>query len=527
VFSLVGGTGLSSKSFTLSLSGIGFSLGRSHSSLVCSFVSFGLSLHLGNISVNLCLGGSGGSFGSLTGLSGLSSNSEGLLLGGKSIGLTLQSHLVLQLKLSMGSLELLVLGLVGSNLGSESGGFGIGSIDSCLGLTILGITKGLQLSLLLLMLCGFEGSLFGNNTVFLGLSGSFLLSLHPLNLVGNGLKAVSFGLGGLLSESLCCSFLSLNSGNPLFFSDASILLLLPSGKTGFFTLCSESHLLLHGLSQTLLDGGILAAFFTSRTKGLLFSQFLFVSNSHSFFLLGKFLLTVEFGVSKGSSGFCGSYLRGGGLSFCTSDGSLGISSAASLSSVTLIIFQLSFGLGSRKLCSQSTCLIGLSGFLLEAFELFLSRISRLFGFHSGLFLLVSSCILGLCLFLGSLVTSFSLGLGACTLLSLLSLKLCLLLGDFGLRISLQSVESSLSIGSVSLLSISTILGEICRSLQPLDLDHTVEIVVLRSDLGQLFTVRGVTEALFGNIRVRITIITAELRPLALYLLGYVHLVVER
>jgi hypothetical protein len=105
---LVSGARLFSKSLTFSLSGSGFSRGLIHGSLVGSLVCSNLILHVSDLGINPGLGGSSGSFGLGTSLGGLCSNSLGFLLGSLSIGLTFQSHLMLQLEFSMGSFELLL-----------------------------------------------------------------------------------------------------------------------------------------------------------------------------------------------------------------------------------------------------------------------------------------------------------------------------------------------------------------------------------------------------------------------------------
>jgi len=213
VFSLVGSTSLSGKSLTFSLSGSGFLRGLSHGSFVSSLIGSGLSLHVGNFSIDLGLGGGSGSLSSSLGLGGFSGNAFGFLLGSNSIGFTLESHLVLQFKLSMGSLELPVLFFVGSDLCGESLGLGIVSIDFSLSSGILGITKSLELSLLLLMLLFFKSSLFSSNAVFLSLSGGFLLSFLPLNLVSNGFETISLSLGSHLSQTFGLSLLSLDGSD--------------------------------------------------------------------------------------------------------------------------------------------------------------------------------------------------------------------------------------------------------------------------------------------------------------------------
>lgn len=486
VFSLIGSTSLSGKSLTFSLSGSGFLRGLSHGSLVSSLISSGLSLHVGNLSIDLGLGGGSGSLSSSLGLGGFSGNTFGFLLGSNGIGLTLESHLMLQFKLSMGSLELPVLFFVGSDLCSESSGFGVVSIDFSLSGGILGVTKSLELSLLFRMLLFFKSSLFSGDAVFFGLSVGFFLSFLPLNLVSNGLETISFSLGSHLSETFGLSLLSLDSSDSLLLSDASIFFLLPGGKTGLFALFGKSSLLIHGLSQTSLDSCFSAAFFTSGTDGLLLSKGFGVLDSLAFSLLGKLLLAIEFCLPECSCGLSGSDLGSSSLILGSGNSGLGISSATSLSSIALFILQNGFGLGSSKLCLEFVLIISLGGFLLQAFKLGLGLLS--FGLKgSGSHLLVmSSLILSLGFILSSLVTSFSLSLGTFTFLSSLGLQFLLLLSDFSLRISFQRIKSGLSVGSGLLLSITASLSKISRCLHLLDLEHALEVIVLGLNLSKVF-----------------------------------------
>jgi hypothetical protein len=364
VLELVGGTSLSGKSLAFSLSSSGFVGGSGHCSFVSSLVSISLSLHHCNLSIDASLGGSGGSFSLSTGLSGRSSDSFGFLLGSLSISFTPESHLMLQLKFSMGSLELPVLFFSSINLVGQPGGFGIGSVDFGLSSGISGVTEGLELSLLVSMLLCLIGSFLSSNTVFFGLLGSFIRKSLSLNLGSDGTETIGFSLGSLLSKTLCLSFLGLDGSDALFLGNTSIFLLLPGGKTRCLTLLGESLLTLHGLSQTSLDSRIFATFFTSRTECLLFSQGLLVLDSLSFGLLSKFLLAFKLSLLKGSSGFSGGHLRSSSFRFGCGNGLLGLSSAASLGSVTLSILHRSLGFGSCKLCGEPTSLIGLRGLLL-------------------------------------------------------------------------------------------------------------------------------------------------------------------
>lgn len=99
-----------------------------------------------------------------------------------------------------------------------------------------------------------------------------------------------------------------------------------------------------------MDCYVLAAFFTGSTEGFLFDQCFLVLDSLTLSLFGKFLLAFKLGLLQGSSGFSGGHLRSSSLIFGCGNSFLGISSTASFSSITLIIFELSLGLGSRKLC---------------------------------------------------------------------------------------------------------------------------------------------------------------------------------
>jgi hypothetical protein len=422
-------------------------------------VSSGLSLHGCDLTIDASLGGSGSSFSLSTGLSSRSSDSFGLLAGSLSIGFTLESHLMLQLKFSMGSLELSVLFLGSINFGSQSLGFGIGSVDFSLSASIFGVTESLQLSLLIRVLLSLIGSFLRGNTVFLGICCLLLCNSLSVGLFSDGAETISFSLGSLLSKTLCLSLLSLDGGDALFFGNASILRFLPGGETSSFTLLGESLLTFHGLSKTGLDSRIFATFLTSGTESLLFGQGLLMLDSLSFGLLGKLLLAFKLGLLQGSSGFSGGHFRSSSVGFGIGNGFLGLSSAASLGSVTLSIFHRSLGLGSSKLSGEPTSLIGLSGFLLKAFELGFIFISSLFSRSGGHLFFMSSIVNSFCLFSSSSITGGGLSLGLLALLSSLCLQFGLLLCNLSLRISFQRIKSGLGIGSSLLLGVCTRLSK--------------------------------------------------------------------
>jgi len=210
---------------------------------------------------------------------------------------------------------------------------------------------------------------------------------------------------------------------------------LPSGKTGLFALFGKFSLLIHGLSQTSLNGSFPAAFFTSGTDGLLFSKVFGVLDSLAFSLFGKLLLAIEFCFSEFSCGLSGSDLRSSSLILSPGNSGLGISSATSFSSIALFILQYGFGLGSSKFCLEFAFIISLGGLLLQAFELGLGLLSFGFQGSGSQLLIMSSLILSLSLILSSFVTSLSLSLGTFTFFSSLGLQFCLLLSNLSLGIS--------------------------------------------------------------------------------------------
>jgi len=445
VLGLVSLTSLLGKLLALSLGLSSFLLGLLHGSGICSLISRSLGLHVSDGGLGLSLGASSSGFSGSTSLSSLSSNSLGLLLGSLGVRLTLEGHLVLQLELGFGSLKLLVLSLGLGNLLSQSLSLCLGGINLSLGGCVLGVTKGLELGLLLLVLLLLQSSLLGGDPILLCLSGCILLRFLPLNLVSDGLEAVSFSLGGLLSETLGFGLLSLDGGNALLFGDASVLPLLPGGKTGLLTLRGESHLALKSLLEAGLDGSLTAAFLTSGTDGFLVGKVLLVLHSLTLSDLGKLLLTLELSGSELGSSFGSGFLGRSSLVLGSGNRSFSLRTATSLLSITLLVFHGSLGLGGSKLSLHFALFVRLRSLLLETLKLSLHLLRLLLGGESSLLLFVSGGILSSGLLLGSLVTSLSLSLGTSTLLRSLFLEFLLLLGNDRLRFLLHLLELSLGV----------------------------------------------------------------------------------
>lgn len=345
-----------------------------------------------------------------------------------------------------------------------------------------------------------------------------------LDLVGNGLEAVSLSLGSLLSETLGFGLLGLDGGNALLLGDTSVLPLLPGGKTGLLTLGGESHLALESLLETSLDRSGTTTFLTSGTDGFLVGKVLFVLDSLTLLDLGQLLLTLKLSGSELGSSISSGHLGRGSLILSSSNGGSGLSTAPRLLSITLLVFHGSLSLGGGKLSLHSALVISLTGLLLETLKLGLHLLRFLLGCEGSLLLLVRSRILGGGFLLGSLVTGLSFRLGTSTLLRSLLLEFLLLLSNDRLRLLLHLLKLGLGILSCLLCCFVVSSGGLGRRLQGLDGKHALEEFELRLDLSDGFAVGRVAEALLGNLGEWIA--TNEVVGLALEGLGDVLLVEE-